>query len=120
MQELRETFAECRLLGAAHRAVITSFGCLLNFDDPDREEFIEHVDPEVPMHHLVWRRFMEGRIVVPQTLEILRKAAENAVKTNPSYRAAIFQSLSDLLVCLSSRIHCDLPEPHINCPHPKP
>ncbi|CAB3380140.1 Hypothetical predicted protein [Cloeon dipterum] len=120
MQELRQTFAECRLLGAAQRAVLTSFGCLLNFDDPDAEDHLVHVDTDMPMHHLVWHKLLEDKINLPSNLADLRNVAVKTLQNNPYYRSSMFESLSDLLTCLSARIYCELPEPHKRCPHPNP
>ncbi|XP_059474876.1 uncharacterized protein LOC132196331 [Neocloeon triangulifer] len=102
-KELTKSFAESRLLGSAQRAVYASLGCLMNLDEPASEECGPRSDSSVALHHQVRMKLLEGKLKIPRSLERLKAIACHAVKKNPYYRSTMYESISDLLICLSTR-----------------
>lgn len=45
-----------------------------------------------------------GLMVIPETVDLLKKRAEEMIRTNPIYKAAMYESLRDLLVCLAEKV----------------
>lgn len=112
LAELKETYRECRILGAARRALLTSFACLLDYDPYTSFERNANI-------RFAAEDLMTKHVQLPSHSELKKKAFE-AFKENPHYRVMMYRTMGDLLQCIAERTNCERIEPHSNCPHPNP